>query len=174
MAEPAKLPVENKKSISPAGGWRSFESLRREIDRLFDELHFPGWYPPSHSAFDIEVPKSGRAAWHMAPAVDLIEKETEFEITAELPGIDEKNIEIRFSDHTLTIKGEKTEEHEEMEKEFYLSERRYGSFQRSFRVPEEVNPDKIEAHFVKGVLTVKLPKSTQAQKTERKISVIAR
>ena len=71
----------------------------------------------------------------------------------------------------LTIKGEKKEEKEEKQKDYYLSERRYGSFQRSFALPEGVDTDKIEANFAKGVLTVKLPKTAEAQKAEKKITV---
>ena len=91
----------------------------------------------------------------------------------ELPGLDEKNVEIKLSNHTLTIKGEKKEEKEEKDKDYYLSERRYGSFQRSFQVPEGVDTGKIDASFSKGVLTVKLPKTAEAQKAEKKITVKA-
>ncbi|MHC2791871.1 HSP20 family molecular chaperone IbpA [Mesorhizobium jarvisii] len=75
--------------------------------------------------------------------------------------------------HTLTIKGEKQEEKEEKDKDYYLSERRYGSFQRSFQLPDGVDADKIDASFTKGVLTVKLPKTAEAQKAEKKITVKA-
>ncbi|RWE57865.1 MAG: Hsp20/alpha crystallin family protein [Mesorhizobium sp.] len=105
--------------------------------------------------------------------MDLVEKTNEYEITAELPGIDEKNVDIKLANNVLTIKGEKKEEKEEKEKDYYLSERRYGSFQRSFRLPEGVNADKIDASFTKGILTVKLPKTAEAQKAEKKITVKA-
>src|SRR5690606_41318480 len=101
------------------------------------------------------------------------EKEKEYEITAELPGIDEKNVEIKLANGTLTIKGEKKEEKEEKQKDYHLSERRYGSFQRSFPLPEGIDTDKVEATFAKGVLTVKLPKTVEAQKAEKKITVKA-
>ena len=119
------------------------------------------------------MPKLGGDDWTVAPAMDLVEKEKEYEISAELPGIDEKNVEIKVANHMLTIKGEKTEEKEEKQKDYYLSERRFGSFQRSFALPEGVDADKIEANFVKGVLTVKLPKTAEAQKAEKKITVKA-
>ena len=106
-----------------------------------------------------------------APAVDIAEKDKEYEITAELPGMDEKNIDVKFADGILTIKGEKTEEKEEKKKDYYLSERRFGSFQRSFQVPDGVDADKIDASFKNGVLTVILPKSAQAQKSEKKIAI---
>ena len=90
--------------------------------------------------------------------MDIAEHETAYEITAELPGMDESNIDVKFSDGTLTIKGEKKDEREEKQKDYHLSERRYGSFQRSFGVPDGVDADNIEAHFKNGVLTVTLPK----------------
>ena len=89
---------------------------------------------------------------------------------AELPGMDEKNIEVKVVNGNLTIKGEKQEEKEE-KKDYYLHERHFGSFERSFEVPDGVDADKIEASFKKGVLTVTLPKKPEAQKPEKKIEV---
>ncbi|MDP3895289.1 MAG: Hsp20/alpha crystallin family protein [Mesorhizobium sp.] len=177
MAESTpKLPVKSGKS-TPAevsAGWTPFNDLRREIERLFDDFHPLGFgLPTSRSMFDLEMPRLGGAAWPIAPAMDLVEKEKEYEITAELPGIDEKDVEIKLTNHTLTIRGEKTEEKEEKEKDFHLSERRYGSFQRSFRLPDGVDADKIEASVTKGVLKVKLPKTADAQKADKKITVKA-
>jgi HSP20 family protein len=94
-------------------------------------------------------------------------------VTAELPGMDEKNIEVKVSNGDLLIKGEKEEEKEEKKKDYYLQERHFGSFERRFRVPEGVDADKIEASFKKGVLTVTLPKTAEAQKAEKKIAVKA-
>ncbi len=85
--------------------------------------------------------------------------------------MDEKDIEVKFSNGTLTIKGEKNEEKEEKKKDYYLSERRYGSFQRSFTVPDGVDEDKIEAAFKNGILTVSLPKTPEAQKKEKQIAI---
>lgn len=167
MAETAaKLPVNKSTEPAKSEEWAPFESLRREIDRLFDD-----WRLPS-KVFGFEVPRVSRAAWQVAPAMDLIEKDDAYEITAELPGLDEKDVEIKISNHTLTIKGEKSEEKEDKRKDYYLSERRYGSFQRSFRVPDGVDADKIDANFSKGVLMVKLPKTAEA-KAEKKIAVKA-
>ena len=177
MAEAAtKLPVKTEKTSTPAttGEWAPFESLRREIDRLFDTFHPFDWSPPpARSVLGFEVPRLSRAAWPVAPAIDLTEKEKEYEITAELPGLDERNVEIKLSNNTLTIKGQKKEQREEKEKDYFVSERRYGSFQRAFQLPEGVDAEKIEASFAKGVLTVKLPKTAEAQKAEKKISVKA-
>lgn len=182
MAEAAtKPPIKTEKSTAPApaGNWAApFESLRREVDRLFDDFHpFDFRLPSTSSIFGRELPTLRNADWPVAPAMDLVEKGKEYEITAELPGIDEKNVEIKLSNRTLTIKGEKTEKKEEKEKEkekdYYLSERRYGSFQRSFQLPDGVDADKIDASFAKGILTVRLPKTAECQKAEKKIAVKA-
>jgi HSP20 family protein len=111
--------------------------------------------------------------WDSTPAVDIAEGEKAYEITAELPGMDEKNIEVKIANGTLTIKGEKQEEKEEKKKDFYLHERHFGSFERGFTMPDGVDPDKIEASFKKGVLTVTLPKKPEAQKPAKKIEVKA-
>ena len=116
---------------------------------------------------------SARVDGGAAPAVDIIEKRNVYEIIAELPGLDEKNIEVKLVNGGLTIKGEKQEEKEEKKKDYYLQERRFGSFERRFAVPEGVDADKIEASFKKGVLTVTLPKKPEAQKPEKKIEVKA-
>jgi HSP20 family protein len=105
--------------------------------------------------------------------VDVSEGEKAYEITAELPGLDEKDIEVKLALGGLTIKGEKREEKEEKKKDYYLHERHFGSFERYFRLPDEVDPDKIEASFKKGVLTVTLPKKPEAQKAEKKIAIKA-
>jgi HSP20 family protein len=87
--------------------------------------------------------------------------------------MDEKNIDVKFANGVLTIKGEKEDEKEEKQKDYYVRERSYGSFERSFQVPDGVDGDKIEANFKKGVLTLTLPKSAEAQKAEKKITVKA-
>lgn len=108
-----------------------------------------------------------------APAVDLTEDDKTYKVTAELPGMDEKDIDVTVSGGALVIKGEKKEEKEEKDKNYYLSERSYGSFRRSFSLPEGVDQDKITANFAKGVLTVTLPKTADAQKAQKKIEVKA-
>jgi len=176
MADVAsKVPVKAEKtSPRTTGEWAPFENLHREIDRLFEDFR-PLWRPSSlRSVFGLEAPRHLRAAeWPVLPAIDLVEKEDEYEISAELPGLDEKNVEVKIANDTLTIKGEKKEEKEEREKDFHMSERRYGYFQRSFRLPEGIDPSRIEASFAKGVLTVKLPKTAEAKKAEKTIPVKA-
>ena len=87
----------------------------------------------------------------MAPAFDIAEKGKAYEITAELPGLDQNNIVLKFSNGTLTIQGEKNQETEEEKKNSYMSERRYGAFERSFQVPQDVDETKIEVSFSKGL-----------------------
>lgn len=171
MAETAtKLPVKTEKH-EVAATLRPFERLREEIDRVFD--NFPSLL--SRSAFTSPLFDAGPFwrtwSWGAVPAVDIAEKDNAYEVTAELPGMDEKNVEVKYSDGMLTIKGEKEEKQEEKKKDYHLSERRYGSFQRSFSVPNDIDGDKIEASVKKGVLTVTLPKSAEAAKKERKIPV---
>jgi HSP20 family protein len=173
MAETVtKLPVGKEEKADRPAEWRPFESLRREVDRLFEDFQLGSWRSPfGRSLFDVQPFWRGEVGWGRAPAVDVVEKEKAYEITAELPGMDESNIDVKFSDGTLTIKGEKRDKKEDKQKDYYLSERHYGSFQRSFGVPDGVDADKIEADFKNGVLTVTLPKTEQAQKSEKKIAI---
>jgi HSP20 family protein len=179
MAEAAtKVPVkgEPKKAEQTTAlrEWRPFETLRREIDRLFDDFDGGFWRAPfRRSAFDVEPFWRRELAWATTPAMDVAETDKAYEITAELPGMSESDVEVVAANGVLTIKGEKKEEKEEKKKDYYLSERRYGSFERRLQIPEEVEADKIEAAFKKGVLTVTLPKKAEAQKPAKKIEVKA-
>ncbi len=107
------------------------------------------------------------------PAMDVVEKENSFEITAELPGLDEKDVEIKLAGNSLIIKGEKRKDHKEERDGYHLSERSYGSFQRSFSLPEGVDRDKIDATFGKGVLRLSLPKQPGTADNTKKISIKA-
>ena len=157
----ATIPVEVKKAPSPREGsvepWRSF---RDDMDRLFDRFA-KGFGVPSFAPFwskDVDL---------AAPAVDLAEDDKAYTVTAELPGIEENDIDVAVSGGMLTIKGEKKQEKEEKNKNYYLSERSYGSFQRSFSLPDGIDQAKIAANFAKGVLTVTLPKSPEGQKSQK-------
>jgi HSP20 family protein len=175
MAEAAtKLPVKAEHETSGGSAVRPLEALRREIDRLFENFDGGFWRSPfRRSAFNLEPLFQRELTWSGTPAVDIVEKDKAYEITAELPGIDEKNVEVNVANGMLVIKGEKKEEKEEKKKDFYLSERRYGSFERRFQVPQDVEAGKIDANFRKGVLTVTLPKKSEAQKPEKKIEIKA-
>ncbi len=170
MAE-TKVPVRQQR-LAPSSAQEArqpFESLRHEINRLFDDFGWGSWQPFRLFAGE---PLFRRAVTRATtPAVDVVESDKAYEITAELPGIDEKNIEIKVTDASLSIKGEKQEAKEQKEKGYYVQERHYGSFERSFELPESVDPDKIEANIKNGVLTVTLPKRAEAQKPAKKIEV---
>jgi len=175
MADTTKLPIKSEEKKAPTReSGHPFETLRREMNRLFDEYD-RGFWPAQfwRSAFDIEPFWRRELSWVKTPPVDVVEHEKAFEITADVPGFDEKDIEVKTSNGNLVIKGEKKAEKEEKKKDYYLHERRFDSFERSFGLPETVDTDKLEATFKKGVLTVTLPKKPEAQKPEKKIEVKA-
>ncbi|HBH62546.1 MAG TPA: molecular chaperone [Nitrospiraceae bacterium] len=137
-----------------------FALLRREMDSLFDNF-FRG--------FDIE-PFEGRMGV-FSPRVDVTENDKEIKISAELPGMDEKDIDVSLQNDMLVIKGEKKEEKEDKGKDYYRMERSYGSFTRTIPLPVEVETDKVEAKFKKGVLSIRLPKTAKAVDETKKIAV---
>jgi HSP20 family protein len=169
MAEKeTRLPVKKESAMPFSSGfldWRPFETLRHQVDRLFDE------FPSRKAITEFEPFERFAAGWSAQPPVDFVEKDREYEISAELPGLDDKSIEVKLSNGLLSIGGEKKEEKEEKKEGYYFHERRYGSFKRAFRVPEGVDKDKIQASFDKGVLTIRLPKTPEAQKAEKKIEI---
>jgi HSP20 family protein len=153
--------------------WQPFMSLRREMDQLFEDFFSRTMAPFGRTMeFDPFRPFEG-AFRPSTPAVDLVERENEYVVTAELPGLDEKALEVKLSGDVLSIRGRKEEERKEERENYRMSERRFGSFQRSLRLPQDVDPEKIDAQFSKGVLTVTLPKSEDALKKQKKIEVKA-
>lgn len=178
----AKVPVKKGKGAAKAPAkassavqlWQPFETLRDEVDRLFEDFEQGIWPVPfRRSLLDIEPTLRRGLRWGAAPAVDIVEKDKAYEVTAELPGMEEKDIEVKVAEGGLTIRGEKKEEKEEKRKNYYLHERHFGAFERYFRIPEGVDADKIQAIFKKGVLSVTLPKTAKAgaRKAEKKINV---
>ncbi|MGI6247060.1 MAG: Hsp20/alpha crystallin family protein [Pseudochelatococcus sp.] len=151
-----------------------FEFIRRQIDQVFDDFGFGKFRQSFAGPTAIQtIPAARYFTWALEPAVDLVEKDEAYEIAAELPGLDEKDVEVSLSGGILTIRGEKSAESDEKRKGYHLSERRYGAFTRSFRVPDGIDAEKIEASFAKGVLTVRLPKSATATRESRAIEVKA-
>jgi HSP20 family protein len=169
-----KLPVRTGGMGAGPMPWMPFEGLRREMDRLFDSLDGGFWRSAFPRSLYGMVPFGrGEPMLTAVPAVDVTETDKAYEIMAEMPGMDEKNVEVSFANGILTIKGEKKEDKEETKKDYYLKERTFGSYQRAFQVPDMVDADKIEATFLKGVLTIRLPKSMDVQKATKKIEVKA-
>lgn len=150
-----------KKSIQIERGTESpFAILRREIDSLFDNFL---------RGFELEPFESRFSAF--SPKIDVVETDKEIKVFVELPGMEEKDIDISLSKDTLTIKGEKKEEKEQKGKDYYRMERSYGSFIRTIPLPVEVEDDKVDAKLKKGVLTIVLPKSAKTIEATKKISV---
>jgi HSP20 family protein len=169
----ADVPVEVKKTAPAQTNvpdvWHSF---RGEMDRLFDRFGSGFGFPSLRRMFDIEPSwRSASSFSFSVPAIDMSEDEKVYKISAELPGIDAKDMEVSVSGDMLTLKGEKRQEKEEKDKNYHFSERSYGSFQRSFQLPSSVDRDKVAADFSKGVLTITLPKTVEAQKPQKKIEV---
>lgn len=137
-----------------------FTSLQREMDTLFENL-FHG--------FDVDF-FGGRTS-SFSPSVEVSENDKEIKVSAELPGLDKKDIDLSLSHDSLTISGEKKEAHEKNGKDWYMKERSYGSFKRIVPLYREIDADKANAHFRKGILTVTLPKSARELERRKKISV---
>lgn len=138
-----------------------FVTFRREMDRMMKDFvgSFEGGYLTAGN---------GNGS---GPLMDVSETDKEMVVTAEMPGMDEKDFEISLSGDVLTIKGEKKLEHEQKNGDSYYRERRFGSFSRSLRLPFEVKDEEIDAAYRKGVLTVRVPKPAEAQKSVRQIEV---
>jgi HSP20 family protein len=177
MAEAAtKLPIKTEPTPAAqpakAADWQPFDVLRNQVDRLFHDFQTGFLQAPFFRPFsDIESFWRRDFGFNVTPAMDIVEKDGAFEVTAELPGLEAKDIEVQLAEGMLTIKGEKQEEKEEKTKGRYVSERRYGSFRRSLQVPGGVDAEKIEASYKSGVLTVTLPKSPETQKKQKTIPV---
>ncbi len=137
--------------------------LHRQIDQVFTEF------------FGAEMPRLARArpSGRFSPDMDVSETDTRYEVTAELPGMDEKDIDVTLADGVLTVRGEKHSQTEEREddKHHYRLERSFGAFRRSFRLPAEIDTEDVSASFEKGVLKIVVPKKAAAKTATRKIEV---
>ena len=129
----SKVPVTRQKVAPVPDTWQSFESLRHEINRLFDDFGHGLWQPFRRSLLAAEPLWRHAVSWGATPAVDITQSDKGYDVTVELPGMDEKNIEVKVTKGSLTIKGEKQEEKEEKKKDYYLHERHFGSFERIVR-----------------------------------------
>ena len=160
MNDQTTLPAEQRRPESTA--LAPFIRLRDEIDRLFDD--FPLGLP-GRSIFAF----SPRAA--VIPAMELAETDGGYELSVELPGLEEKDIDVEFADGTLTVSGEKREASEKKGNGYLISERRYGSFRRQLTLPVDADPDTIEAKFKHGVLKLVMKKDQQAASRTKKIKI---
>ena len=138
--------------------------LNSQVDRFFDHLD-SNFFKSSPFDFHSTFKQS------YIPKVDVTETENEFLISAELPGMDDKDVDVTLDNGTLSLKGEKKIEKEDKQQEYYSAERSYGSFQRSFQIPETIDQNKIAASFIKGILAVKLPKVPEAKEEVKNIPI---
>lgn len=138
-----------------------FRALQRNVYKVFDDFM---------SDFSLEPFGSSRFTG-FSPRVDVTESDKEIKVSAELPGLDEKDVDVSVTKKAVTIKGEKKEESEEKSEGYYRAERTYGSFQRTIPLTCEIDTEKVEAGFKKGVLTVTLPKTPEAMLETKKIAV---
>jgi HSP20 family protein len=159
----SKLPVPSEKS-SPGlpQQWHPLESLVREIDRLFEDF---GSGFLQGSLFDSDVLRGSQAAFPAMPTVDIRETDSAYEITAEMPGMDEKSVEVALANGVLSISGVKQDEQREENKGYPVQARSFSSFQRTFPIPDDVDADRVDVTFKNGVLSVTLPKRTAAHKS---------
>jgi HSP20 family protein len=138
-----------------------FTSFRRQVDRLFDDF----FAPPETRSFGAG---NGNEVW---PSVDVHETNQTYKVVAELPGLEQKDVEVSLSDNALTISGEKRQEHAEANGDRTYTERTFGRFQRTIPLAAEVDADKVQASFKNGILTVEAPKNPAARDKTRRIEV---
>ena len=146
-------------------GWESLRELSamqdrmNRMNRLFRESYGP------------EGPEEALTTTSFAPPVDIYEDEHTITLKMEVPGIDEKEIDVRIENNTLTVHGERKIEKEEKEENFRRVERQYGEFTRSFTLPSSVDPGQVSAHYDKGVLKINLAKKAEAKPKQIKVTV---
>jgi HSP20 family protein len=140
------------------------ENTQRRVPVDTGHAHWPHLFEPFRNM-------AASVASFFSPSADAANSEESYEINMELPGVSAENIDISLNDHVLTVKGEKKAEREEKTKTYYFSERSYGAFQRSFRLPGDVNTDAINANFTDGVLKLTLPKTSSTPQAEKKIRI---
>ena len=145
---------------------RTLDSLHNEIEKMFESF----WRRRESQPF---VP----SIWDIdgaVPAIDQSEDETAYHVAVELPGIEEKDVEVSLADNVLTIRGERKLDKEEKEHSYYLRERAQGAFHRSLTFPIQIDENKVKAAFADGVLSITLPKIKEAQKKAKTIAIASK
>lgn len=153
----SRAPARQGEPLHDAAAVSPFFTLRREMDRLFDDA-FRG--------FGLSAFGQGGLSW---PQVEVVERDKEVRVTAELPGLEEQDVELRVEDNVLILRGEKRTEFDDAERQY--SERSYGRFERRLALPAEVDEESASATFRNGVLTVTLPKTERARQRTRRIPI---
>ena len=170
-----KTPVKKvKTSAAPArieDLAEPFAALRRDIDQVFEDFTRSFSSMIDFDPFRRLGPAFDLKGVEIAPKIEVTEGKKTYEITAELPGVDEKDVSLTLQDDVLTVSGEKKSEREEKKEGYHVSERSYGSFRRSLRLPDDINADKISAKFDKGVMTITLPRTGKAKPKGRSVPI---
>jgi len=167
MANRDLTPWSRATGLTSFGGRDPFLNFRREMDRLFDDFFAPGEtrsFAPGHP------PGQTLGAF---PRIDVHEGEQAYVVTAEVPGMDPKDVQLDLRENALIISGEKRSERKEEDQGRRYSERVYGRFERVIPFESEIDPDRVEATHANGVLTITLPKAAQARDRSRRIEVKA-
>ena len=141
---------------------REFSAMQDRINRMNRLLR---------ESYRPEVPEEALTTTSYAPPVDIYEDEHNIKLKLEVPGIDEKDIDVRIESNTLTVHGERKIEKEEKEENFRRVERQYGSFTRSFTLPSSVDTGQVSAHYDKGILKISLAKKAEAKPKQIKVNV---
>ena len=166
----AILPVQRdeKKTLhQEEGPLNPLFNLHREIDKLFDHAFRGSVLSPLKSKIFSPLSTSGL----LKPQVDVGATDKEYSITVEVPGVSEKDVNIEVSNNTMTIRGEKKQEKEENNKNYYRVERSYGSFQRVLSLPEDVDQEEIKATFKNGILSIRMPRKALPKSDVKQIEV---
>jgi HSP20 family protein len=156
--------VESKKALSP---FQEMERRFQEMERRFEDLFrrpfslLPSWMPR------LKMPEIEE----VSPSMDIFTEGDNVVVKAELPGMKKEDIDVSLTEDTITISGEKKKEEKIEKKDYYSCERSYGSFKRSFSLPSEVQTEKASAKFKNGVLEIRIPKTEEAKKKEKKVTV---
>jgi HSP20 family protein len=138
-----------------------FRAFRREMERMFDDV-YRGW------PFGALAEGEERL---VSPRIDVSETDGELLVTAELPGMEEKDIDVTLAGNMLIVRGEKKSESERKAEDYHVMERSFGRFSRTIPVPFEADPDQVKASFKQGVLTVKIPKPAEIKEKSKKIAI---
>jgi HSP20 family protein len=159
---PWKKKAEELSSAEETGS--PFALLQRQMNNLFDDFFKGG-------GRGVSLLNSEPDWFRTAPGFEVSETDDEVRVKAEMPGMEEEDIEVTLDENILTIRGEKKAETEEKKRSYYVSELHYGEFQRSIPLPAGIDQDKVKARFKKGVLTLTLPKTEQAQSQRKRIGI---
>ena len=161
------MPKKESKEVvkaEPAHAISPFEEMEKRFEEFFRRpfsMLGPSWFPA------IRMPEIGE----VSAKVDIFEEGNDVVVKAELPGMKKEDLDVNLTDDTITVSGEKKKEEKIEKKDYYRVERSYGSFTRSFRLPKEVQSDKAKANFKDGVLEIRVPKTEEAMKKEKKVMI---